>query len=94
MFKEDIGQFFSGKDFAVTAKWGAKEAEVHFEKPESIIAGGEVITAEYAIVYEAGVFPGLSIDDEIVIECEGTFKVNETTRIQDGKIMRTTLRKE
>ncbi len=94
MFIEDISQFFSKSDFAVEATWGELTANVHFEKPEGIIAGGDVITAEYAIIYKAGVFPGLSLDDEITIDGEGSFLVNETTRMQDGKIQRTTLRKE
>jgi len=93
MFKEDISQFFSTADFAVEARWGTKKANVHFEKPDGIIAGGDVISSEYAIVYKAGDFPGLKFDDMLVIDCEGTFYVNEPTRIGDGKIMRATLRK-
>lgn len=85
---ENIDDFFA--DFGVNATFGSDTHKVLFDKPESIVAEGLVVTAEYEIKYKAGNFPTLAHGSTISVD--GTnYTVNTITAIEDGKIKAATL---
>lgn len=90
-FSEDLDDFFT--DFGVNATFGAETVKVLFDSPESIVAEGMVISADYAITYKSGVFAALAHGSTIVVD--GTsYKVNNIQAIEDGKLTRATLSKQ
>lgn len=89
-FSEDLDDFFA--DFGVTATFGAETAKVLFDSPESIVAEGMAISADYAITYKAGIFSTLVNGSSIVVDSI-TYTVNNKQSIEDGKLIRATLTK-
>ena len=91
-FTEDLGAFFSAADFAVTLTWGLVTAEVILDAPDEQIIDGRVLSREYAITYESADLAGLAGGASVTVD--GTaYTVREVTALDDGKIMRATLRK-
>ena len=94
-FVEDIDEFFD--EFGVAASFGAETVNVLYDSPESIIAGGDVISADYAISYKTGHFRDMGYGDIIKVEiapgCKESFTVNSVMTIEDGKLTRATLSK-
>jgi hypothetical protein len=91
-FTEDLGAFFSQADFAVPLTWGLVTAEVILDAPDEQIIDGRVLSREYAITYESADLVGLSGGATVTVD--GTaYTVREVTALDDGKIMRATLRK-
>ena len=87
---EDFDGFFA--DFGVDATFGSETAKVLFDSPESIIAGGEVISADYSITYKAGTFSTMAYASAITVD--GTaYTVNAIQAIEDGKLTRASLSK-
>lgn len=89
-FSEDLDGYFA--DFGVNATFGAETIKVLFESPESIIAEGLVISADYAITYKSGAFAALANGSSIVVDGT-TYTVNAVTAIEDGKLTQATLSK-
>ena len=89
-FSEDFAAFFA--DFGVTAVFGAETGKVLFDSPESIVAGGEVISADYSITYYTGLFSTLAYKSSITVDGVA-FTVNHVQAIEDGKLTRATLTK-
>lgn len=91
-FTEDLSAFFSTDDFAVPLTWGQVTAEVILDAPDEEIIDGRVVSREYAITYEAADLVGLAGGASVTVD--GTaYTVREVTALDDGKIMRATLRK-
>ncbi|MGH8521947.1 MAG: head-tail joining protein [Gammaproteobacteria bacterium] len=97
-FTEDLAVFFSTADFAVTATWtpsggGAQQtAQVILDTPDEELLDGRVLSREYAITYRAGQLTGLKGAELITVDAIA-YTVREVGALQDGKIMRATLRK-
>lgn len=90
MFTENRDQFFA--DFGVSATYRLETGLVIFDSPEVIIAGGDVISAEYKITYPTGKFAGLKFGEKITIG--GTeYRVNDVQAIEDGALTAATLSK-
>lgn len=89
-FSEDLDDFFT--DFGVNATFGAETVKVLFDSPESIVAEGMAISADYAITYKSGYFSALARGSSITVD-GAAYKVNAVTAIEDGKLTRATLSK-
>ncbi len=97
-FTENLAPFFSTADFAVTATWtpsggGAQQtAQVILDTPDEELRDGRVLSREYAITYRADQLIGLKGAE--VVTVDGTaYTVREVSSLEDGKIMRASLRK-
>ena len=91
-FTEDLGAFFSQADFAVALTWGAETANVILDAPDEEYIDGRVVSREYSILYETADLPGLAGGASVIVD--GTaYTVREPKAIDDGKLMRATLRK-
>jgi hypothetical protein len=91
-FTEDLGAFFSQADFAVALTWGQVTAEVILDAPDEQLIDGRVLSREYAITYRAAALVGLGGGEAVTVD--GTaYTVREVTALDDGKIMRATLRR-
>lgn len=84
MFLEDFDPFFA--DFAVTANFGGRVAQVLFDMPQAEIFDGMQQSTEYQITFRAGDLAGLKTGDVGYVNNQ-KFKVRQTTTIDDGKIM-------
>lgn len=83
MFTENTAQFFT--EFGVSATFGSDTGLVLFDTPEQIVAGGDVISAEYKITYRSALFAALKYNDTITVN--GTsYRVNTVQAIQDGAL--------
>lgn len=91
-FTEDLGAFFSQADFAVALTWGAVTADVILDAPDEQIIDGRVLSREYAILYESADLVGLAGGATVIVD-GNAYTVREVTALDDGKIMRATLRK-
>ncbi len=74
MFTEDLNQFFSTRDFAVTANWTPANgdpplsASVLLDAPGELVLGDTVISADYSISYATGQLAGLDIGETISVD--------------------------
>jgi hypothetical protein len=91
-FTEDLGAFFSQADFAVALVWGAEIANVILDAPDEQFIDGRVLSREYAITYEAADLVGLAGGASVTVDGIA-YTVREVTALDDGKIMRATLRR-
>lgn len=91
-FTENLGAFFSAADFAVPLTWGLVTAEVILDAPDQEIIEGRVLTRGYAITYPADELVGLTGGQAVTVDGIA-YKVREVEALDDGKIMRATLRK-
>ena len=91
-FAEDLGAFFSETDFAVPLIWGQVTAEVILDAPDEEIIDGRVVSREYAITYRAAQLVGLTGGQAVTVDGVA-YTVREVKALDDGKIMRATLRK-
>ncbi len=91
-FTEDLGAFFSQADFAVALVWGAETANVILDAPDEQFIDGRVLSREYAITYESADLVGLTGGQTVTVD-GNAYTVREVTALDDGKIMRATLRK-
>jgi hypothetical protein len=91
-FTEDLGAFFSQADFAVPLTWGAETANVILDAPDEQLIDGRVLSREYAIIYESADLVGLTGGQAVTVGGIG-YTVREVTALDDGKIVRATLRK-
>lgn len=88
--QEDFAPFFA--DFGVLACFRGEVGKVMFDAPESVTAGGMVISADYAITYPTGLFAGLAHEEKITVDGE-RYEVNSVQAIEDGKLMMASLSK-
>lgn len=90
-FHEDMTVFFA--DFGSLATWNGLSGHVLFDAPEQIIgAAGDVITAEFRILYATGMFPGLKFKDTIYVN--GTaYRVITVQAVDDGQLTQALLSK-
>lgn len=97
-FPENLAAFFSTADFAVTATWtpsagGAQQtAQVLLDQPDEEILDGRVFSREYAILYRIDQLIGLKPGEVITVDGIA-YTVREAGALQDGKILRATMRK-
>lgn len=97
-FSEDLGAFFSTSDFAVTATWtpsagGPQQtAQVIVDAPDEESINGRVLSREYAINYRADQLVGLKNSETVTVDGV-SHVVREVAALDDGKIVRATLRK-
>ena len=91
-FTEDLGAFFSQADFAVALVWGAETANVILDAPDEQFIDGRVLSREYAITYESADLIGLAGGASVTVD-GNAYTVREVTALDDGKIMRATLRR-
>ncbi|MDQ3562857.1 MAG: hypothetical protein M3436_01530 [Pseudomonadota bacterium] len=97
-FSENLAAFFSTADFAASATWtpsggGAQQtAEVILDTPDQELVDGRVLSREYVITYRADQFVGIKGAETVTVS--GTaYTVREVTALEDGQIMRASLRK-
>lgn len=97
-FSENLATFFSTADFAVTATWtpsggGAQQtAQVILDTPDEELIDGRVLSREYVITYRADQLTGLKGGETVTVS--GTaYTVREVTALEDGQILRASLRK-
>lgn len=73
-------------DFGVVATYGSESANVIFDAPDQIIAG-DVISAQYTILYKTGVFAAIKYNDTIVVNGK-TYQAGSKQLIEDGAFTR------
>ena len=93
-FNEDLGQFYSTADFAVSATYGSETGPVIFDTPENIVGNfaADVITAEIKISFPATQFVGIDYGASITVDGQ-VYRVNSAMLTQDGKLMEVMLSK-
>jgi hypothetical protein len=97
-FSEDVAAFFSVADFALTATWtpsagGPQQtAQVILDAPDEEIIGGRVVSRDYAITYRSDQLTGFKSGETVTVDAIA-YTVREVTALDDGKIVRATLKK-
>lgn len=82
--QEDFAPYFA--DFGVLAAYRGETGRVLFEAPDTVTAGGMVISAEYTITYPRGLFEALAYEERITVDGE-RYQVNSIQAIEDGKLV-------
>ena len=97
-FTENLAAFFSTADFAVTATWtpsagGPQQtAQVLLDTPDEELLDGRALSREYAITYRADQLVGFKAGEVVTVDGIG-YTVREVAALQDGKIIRASMRK-
>ena len=89
---ENVAEYFSTAEFAVTATWGQLTAPVFLDTPDELLFGGNQQFTDYRMTYQAGNLPGLSSGQVVSIASIG-YTVREARAIDDGALMLATLQK-
>lgn len=71
-------------DFGVPVSNGTTTAKGILDMPSEVIAGGMVITTDYALTVKASAFPSLKYDDPLTVN-GAAFTVREVKLQDDGK---------
>lgn len=81
MFAENLGVFLS--DFGVTVTNGVTTTTGVLDMPSEIIAGGMVVTTDYALTLKASAFPNLAYPDPLTVDGVA-YTVREVRAQDDG----------
>ena len=97
MFTEDIGAFFNGSEFAVTATFapagGAPvSAQVIFNAQTQDVFGDAVLSDEYSIVYPTASLPGVKAGDRGTVNGI-EYRIREIRMKADGSLVTAKLSK-
>lgn len=97
MFAESLDVFFQQSDFAVAASYtppagSPLAASVIFDRPDNLVMGDQVISAEYAVTLKASDWPTIKRSETITI-AGVSYKVREVLNIEDGQVKILTLEK-
>ena len=79
---EDLDGFL--KDFGVPVAFGALTANGILDMPSEIIAGGMVMTTDYALTYKTSALPGLQYQSAVTADGVA-YTVREVRAQDDGK---------
>lgn len=82
MLNENLDVFLA--DFGVTVTKGAVTATGVLDMPSEVIAGGMVITTDYALTVKSSAFPGLQYGDALTV-AGAAYTVREVRAQDDGQ---------
>lgn len=82
MLSENLDAFLS--DFGVTVTDGTTQTTGVFDMPSEVIAGGMVITTDYALTVKSSVYPNLKYADTLTVD-GASYTVREVRAQDDGK---------
>lgn len=83
MFSENLDVFFA--DFGVPVTDGATTTTGVLDMPSEVIAGGMVITTDYALTIRSSVYPNLKYADPLTVD--GVAYTVREVRAQDDGVM-------
>lgn len=69
------------EDFGVTVTNGTTTAKGILDMPSEVIAGGMVITTDYALTFQTSKFPALKYDDALTVD--GAAYIVREAKLQD-----------
>lgn len=79
---ENLDAFLA--DFGVVVVKGATTTVGVLDMPSEVIAGGMVITTDYALTYKTSALPGLAYGDALTVDGQA-YTVRESRAQDDGK---------
>lgn len=82
MFKEDLDVFMS--DFGVSVTAGTTTTTGVLDMPSEVIAGGMVITTDYALTIKTSALPNLKYQDALTVD-GAAYTVREVRQQDDGR---------
>lgn len=82
MLSENLDVFLA--DFGVTVTNGAVTTTGVLDMPSEVIAGGMVITTDYALTVKSSAFPGLGYGDALTV-AGAAYTVREVRAQDDGQ---------
>lgn len=91
MLTEDMSVFLA--DMGVPARFAGATALVLLDMPDQNIEGGRVQSRDYEMTYVTAQFQTLGFGSVVVIDTD-TYKVIDTSTIDDGKFSRAKLAKQ
>lgn len=88
---EDLSVFLN--DFGVSVTAGSVSGLGILDMPTQIVAGGQVLSTDYALTCRADQFGGLLYGDVVVV-AGATYVVRETRLLDDGMFCEVSLQKD
>lgn len=82
MLSENLDVFLA--DFGVTVTNGTTTTTGVLDMPSEVIAGGMVITTDYALTVKSSAFPGLKYADALTVD-GAAYTVREVRAQDDGQ---------
>lgn len=82
MLSENLDAFLS--DFGVAVTRGSTTTTGVLDMPSEVIAGGMVITTDYALTVKSSALPGLAYGDALTVD-GAAYTVREVRAQDDGK---------
>lgn len=82
MLSENLDAFLS--DFGVVVTRGSATTTGVLDMPSEVIAGGMVITTDYALTVKSSALPGLAYGDALTVD-GAAYTVREVRAQDDGK---------
>lgn len=80
---ENLDVFLSTAEFAVAVTNGVTATTGILDMPSEVIAGGMVITTDYALMIKSSVYPTLKYGDSLTVG-GAAYTVREVRLIDDG----------
>lgn len=80
---ENLDVFLSTAEFAVAVTNGVTATTGILDMPSEVIAGGMVITTDYALTIRSSVYPALKYGDSLTVG-GAAYTVREVRLIDDG----------
>lgn len=80
---ENLDTFLSTAEFAVAVTNGVTATTGILDMPSEVIAGGMVITTDYALTIKSSVYPTLKYGDSLTVG-GSAYTVREVRLIDDG----------
>lgn len=80
---ENLDTFLSTAEFAVAVTNGVTATTGILDMPSEVIAGGMVITTDYALTIKSSVYPTLKYGDSLTVG-GAAYTVREVRLIDDG----------
>ncbi len=80
---ENLDTFLSTAEFAVAVTNGVTATTGILDMPSDVIAGGMVITTDYALTIKSSVYPTLKYGDSLTVG-GAAYTVREVRLIDDG----------
>lgn len=80
---ENLDAFLSTAEFAVAVTNGVTATTGILDMPSEVIAGGMVITTDYALTIKSSVYPNLKYGDSLTVG-GSAYTVREVRLIDDG----------
>lgn len=80
---ENLDTFLSTAEFAVAVTNGVTATTGILDMPSEVIAGGMVITTDYALTIKSSVYPNLKYGDSLTVG-GAAYTVREVRLIDDG----------